>query len=166
MITGRLSTDKTWTETIADLRDQFRKWGVRDILYPILRDAQRNMGGVTIKWVPKGQSAWTEISCGTFGQPETNIRAIYLAISNVRLMEQRGIGRQLAQASAHLALPAPAGAKPTRTPQEVLGIVAGMTPKQMIDQFKTRELATHPDRGGNADEFKAVRAAGEKLGLV
>ena len=160
---GNLHTNSTWAETIEDLREEFRKWGIRDVQYPIFKDSREK---VTLKFVPKGRQEWQAIECGKWpGQPERNVRAIFMAVQNTRLMDQRGIGAVLAQAVAHLALPSP---KNYRSPQEILGLTPGMTPKQQVDRARQALAEAHPDTKdtGNHDKFIVVKQAAEKLGLV
>lgn len=61
--------------------------------------------------------------------------------------------------------PAPRGAEPraTAAPEASLWATLGVTRDVTIDELKLayrkRALETHPDRGGSADEFRAVVAA-------
>jgi hypothetical protein len=45
----------------------------------------------------------------------------------------------------------------------VLGLEPGATPSEVKSAFRKRALATHPDRGGRAEDFVAVQRSYEKL---
>lgn len=45
----------------------------------------------------------------------------------------------------------------------VLGLEAGATIDEVKRAFRKRALETHPDQGGDSDEFRAVRRAYERL---
>jgi len=63
--------------------------------------------------------------------------------------------------------PAPRAARPIRaTPRsawEVLGLTAGASLADVKTAFRLRALATHPDHGGDADAFRALHQAYERL---
>ncbi len=46
---------------------------------------------------------------------------------------------------------------------ELLGLPAGSTLAAVKSAFRQRALATHPDHGGDADEFRALHQAYERL---
>lgn len=160
---GHLRTNKTWDETLLDIRDELGKWGIQKWEEPSWRRANANGGKVTVRFEAPNGRGWQEVTCASWREPRINLRAIYMAVEAVRLMDQRGIGQVLAQVSAHLALPPPKGVK---SPQEILGIQPGMTAKQQVDLARQRMISAHPDHGGTAEQFRQVREAAEKLGLV
>lgn len=160
---GELRTDKTWEETMLDLGNEFRKWEVKRWDKPSWKAAMASNGVVTVRFEAPNGKGWQEMTVARWTEPRINLRAIYMAVEAVRLMDQRGLGQVLAQASAHLALPAPKG---VRSPEEILGINPKDGPKVRVDKARQRMLETHPDRGGKVDDFKVVREAAEKLELV
>ena len=119
---GHLSTNKTWFATLGDLKAEFIKWKVEDYLMPIKSDSIQR-GEVKLSFAVYG--TWTDVKCHRFGfgpgGPERNLRAIYLAISAVRKMDQRGLGDLLWAASRPLALEAAQGDDPFKT----LGVKRG-----------------------------------------
>ncbi|HEY4175979.1 MAG TPA: DnaJ domain-containing protein [Kofleriaceae bacterium] len=46
---------------------------------------------------------------------------------------------------------------------EMLGLATGASLAEVKAAFRQRALATHPDHGGDADEFRALHAAYERL---
>jgi len=69
--------------------------------------------------------------------------------------------------------PPPPSRKPPRPPRPastvprsawaVLGLAPGATPDEVKSAYRKRALETHPDRGGDADAFREVQRAYEKL---
>ena len=45
----------------------------------------------------------------------------------------------------------------------VLGVPEGATLGEIRSAYRARALATHPDHGGEPDEFRAVKRAYERL---
>ncbi len=66
-------------------------------------------------------------------------------------------------------MPSPRASRPVRTVEkavsswELLGLPAGSTLAAVKAAFRQRALATHPDHGGDADEFRALHQAYERL---
>ncbi|CAN5814154.1 hypothetical protein BH11MYX2_BH11MYX2_41140 [soil metagenome] len=66
-------------------------------------------------------------------------------------------------------MPAPRVDRPSKTAAkatsawELLGLPAGSTLAAVKAAFRQRALATHPDHGGDADEFRALHQAYERL---
>jgi hypothetical protein len=50
-----------------------------------------------------------------------------------------------------------------RRPREILRLPDEFTPEQLKDAYRIRAQETHPDRGGDPEEFRAVQAAYERL---
>lgn len=61
--------------------------------------------------------------------------------------------------------PRPAGAKKTASSPHfaILGLAPGATDEEVKRAYRSRALATHPDRGGSAEAFRAVHAAFEHI---
>lgn len=60
-------------------------------------------------------------------------------------------------------IPRPLRVDAVRSPWDVLGVAKGATPEEVRRAYRLRALATHPDRGGDADAFCEVRRAYERL---
>lgn len=54
-------------------------------------------------------------------------------------------------------------ARPVRSAWETLGIARGASLAEIKAAFRERALTTHPDHGGDADEFRALYRAYERL---
>ena len=156
---GDLRTTRTWPELLKDLQEVMQKWDKSDYLMPTKAKSETD-GCVTFSYAIKGK--WSEpLKSGRFRRPEENLAAIVLALDAVRKADQRGLGHLIAAASAPLALTG----RSQRTPHEVLGLSPSATPEQIKSAYMEKLKATHPDTGGNAEEFKAVMHAAEMLGL-
>lgn len=163
MAIGDLTTSKSWTETLVELRDEFRKWGVESWLPPTVKES-RLQGSVTVDFEFNGR--WNKVTCNRWtpferGWLERNLRAIFLAVHSTRLADQRGIGGLLHQvAKATIAL------EPGKTAYEILQVNGGASRELMRSAYLQRVKETHPDVGGDAEEFKSVNRAGEELGVA
>ena len=160
---GQLNTDKSWTQLISELIDEFRKWGVdrNDLILPKVTDA-RNHGVVLVEFVWKKE--WTKVECtkfsGEYHGAERNLSAIKSAIRAGRLADQRGIGSIFAQVAELMALPDP------DDPYAILGIPKGATPGIIKEAYRKKVMKAHPDHGGTRKEYDRVRKAAETLGVV
>ena len=162
--TGSLRTAATWSETLHDLAEEFRRWGKADYLLPTLAEARR-LGRVRVTFAVNG--VWCPLECAIGGSqgatysPETSIRAVLIAIEGARKADQRGIGALLAAATHHLALP------PKRAPEQVLGLPLGeRDPFKLRQAYVSQAKLTHPDTGGDPEAFKSVQRAAEELGVA
>jgi hypothetical protein len=59
--------------------------------------------------------------------------------------------------------PTPKKRRGPRPPREVLGLPKDAGPESIKAAFRQRAFETHPDRGGDADEFREVHTAFEQL---
>tara|TARA_Y100000310_G_scaffold165451_1_gene165179 strand:- start:90 stop:566 length:477 start_codon:yes stop_codon:yes gene_type:complete len=154
---GNLHTNRTWQETLLDLRDCFRKWGIEEYMLPTMKEA-RSKGAVSIYFAVNGQ--WSYPRCQEFATPEQNIRAIFMALDAVRKADQRGIGAIMAEAVKHLALPDP------DDDAVILGCPPGTTnPLTLHAGYRQKSKDTHPDNGGDPEAFRRVQEAATRLGV-
>ena len=162
MTTGHLNTNKKWTDSLYELKEEFRKWGVQDYIMPKYSESRR-AAKVVVPFVINGR--WSSPECSRWGLefdgPERNLRAIVMAIRSARLADQRGIGALLAEVTKHLMLPSG-----KMDPYAVLGVRPGVTEEILKSALRRREMETHPDRGGTSEAFREVMEAGKVLGLV
>ena len=172
MALGSLRTNKGWAELLREVREEFRKWGIPQVIYPTKKDAM--IAGEVALLVQAKNGEWMDIKCGAFGGadgPERNpvsstgqaLCAVREAVRGFRLADQRGIGSVFMDVSKLLALPEPgAGADP----YSVLG-VSGSTGKDGLRRaYRVRVKRAHPDQGGSQDEFIRVQEAGKALGVA
>ncbi len=117
--------------------------------------------------------------CDTYTEWPANVRAIALTLAALRAIDRYGVTARAEQYRGWQALPAPSGdprAKAARAAAacvwgsrwggwaEVLARFSGWTIQQVLDDpegaWREGSARTHPDRGGNADHFRAVQQAG------
>ena len=167
---GDLHTSKSWAETLADLKKELDKWGVEDYVLPIKAQSRES---VTLTFAVNGR--WTDVCCRRFSGPrgpERNIRAIYLAVEAVRKMAQRGLGDLLFQAAKPLALTTGVSDVPASA-RAVWLMTLGISsdefdwgdPDVLERAYRQKVKETHPDNGGDPEQFKAVQLAAQKLGI-
>ena len=109
-----------------------------------LAQARRAAGVPLVEIEPSWARAWARV---LLGRPPWGVRA-----------EGAGGGRAHSRSS---------GASPTATRDgaratsiwETLGITARATADELKRAFRQRALATHPDRGGDAEAFRQVQRA-------
>ena len=108
--------------------------------------------------------------CDTFDDWQDNVRAIAMSLEALRSVERYGVTRRAEQYRGWQSLPPPNGDHWTvddarRFIESVLGngrLDWGREPYQS-NAIRNAEFKTHPDRGGNPDEFKKVQRARELI---
>jgi hypothetical protein len=157
-----LSTQKTWYETKSELEETFRKWSVRDFQI-VGRPSRRTWQDeeerrVTVRFIhPSGREI--TVTMNTQAREVDNFRALYLGPEDMRMMEARGISDIVRDAYLQLAAPAR-----QRDPYEVLGVRSD-SPSEVIEAaYRAMAKKLHPDVGGDADAFKQVQDAYERIG--
>ena len=156
----RIHTKKTWYETYAELEEMFAKWGVVDYGIagnPAARGAVDR--SVTVRFMHRSGRE-VAVKKGDQERPVDNLRALYLALEDMRMLEVRGLGDVVGH--AYLQLEAP---KLKRDPYEVLGVRSD-APKSVIDAaYRARAKEVHSDMGnGSDDSFKDLQDAYERIG--
>ena len=108
-----------------------------------LAQARRAAGLPLVEIEPSWARAWTRV---LLGRPPWGLRANAAASSS--------------GAHAHSTTATTDAAKaPTTSIWETLGITARATADDLKRAFRQRALATHPDRGGDAEAFRQVQRA-------
>ncbi|MGD9636847.1 MAG: hypothetical protein AB7U97_26425 [Pirellulales bacterium] len=103
--------------------------------------------------------------CDAFDDWQDNVRAIALALEALRTVDRYGVTKRAEQYRGWQALPSPNGNQWTATDaKEFLRVIVGPELfcifKNDNEQLLRRaEIKTHPDRGGNPDDFKKVQQA-------
>jgi len=107
--------------------------------------------------------------CDTYLNWDCNLRAIALSLEALRTVDRYGVTRRAEQYKGWAKLPGPVH-EVALTPQQAAGILLRAAKREgPISRIQLEEIyreackATHPDVGGNADEFKRVQTAKEIL---
>lgn len=149
-----INTRKTWEETLSDLHECFRKWGVEDW------NAWRIGGGapVALRWQPPGGNE-VRLTMRNHAWAEDNIRVLFLAADAMRLNEARGIGAVMAEAYLQLAAPSA-----QTDPYQLLGVRPDAAMQDIEDMFRIKARRAHPDvEGGNNEAMKELNDAMERI---
>jgi hypothetical protein len=162
-----IKTDKTVSQTLADLRRLFRKQGIED-WEPL--PAEQGPG-YTVRYYR--DRSWTEI--GSFYQPTkgTNIRQCYQVIDNMFRWEARGITgliRTKGEGQAFMGGELVATTKPQAESFDEACAIIGVEPDAPIEEvrkiYQIKVQRFHPDHGGDPERFKRLQKAFELIEKV
>lgn len=158
-----LTTKKSWHQTMQELEEQMRMWGVTqwETNYPkgarseawLQKEADR-----TVKLTYKKNGKTVTLVMGKQNRAVDNLRVLYLAVESMRLNEKRGISDVLE--SAYLQLAAPPQAI---DPYELLEIRPGASLEVAEAAYKAKVRRVHPDAGGSEERLKALNRAIEEI---
>jgi hypothetical protein len=106
--------------------------------------------------------------CDEFDKWEDNLRAIALSLEHLRTVDRYGVTKRGEQYKGWNALPPPAHHSMTR-PDAVkyfasIGFLDVSNEAKAREAFRQASLRFHPDRGGDAEQFKRAVKAMEALG--
>ncbi len=154
----RLHTTVPWSETKRQLQDTFRMWGVPAYnIWPARIADARSDPRVIVEFThPKGNTVSLTME-EQLTAPD-NLRVLFLALDAMRLNEKRGIGDVLGEAYLQLA-----ASEQARDPYEILGIRPDTPAEVMEASYKALAKVHHPDKGGDADKFKEIQDAYERI---
>lgn len=121
-----------------------------------------------------GKTGRMVMPCDRFDNWESNLRAIALTLEHLRAVERYGVTTERAeQYTGWLKLPAASGVDEANEHAKTLISLSGFTQTDIHfvqanqDEFeriwKAAARATHPDAGGDAEQFKKVIAARDRL---
>lgn len=135
------------------------QWNV-EANVPLNRASSRTLSQVERAVTVVYQKAGREIvlSLDTQPRPVDNLRALYLCLDAMRLIDARGLG-DTAQ-SAYLQLAAPAT---ERDPYEVLGLRPGADPVLIKAAYAAKAKQAHPDAGGSDEAMAERNSARDRL---
>lgn len=158
----RISTDKSWAETHAELGETMGKWGVRswaiDCAAPPRQSLNwglpRDMRAVELRFL-RGDRQVT-LFMDKQQRPVDNLRVLYLVVEGMRMNERRGMGEIIA--SAYLQLEGPKGTH-RRDPYEVLGIRPDAPLEVAEASYRALAKAAHPDAGGSTERMQELNDA-------
>ncbi len=108
--------------------------------------------------------------CDTYTDWQANLRAIALSLEALRSVDRYGVTKRAEQYQGWAKLPGPKPESPINQAEaiDVLASAANCSPSHVHKQtlevvYRNACRRTHPDVGGNAEEFKRVQAAKETL---
>lgn len=163
-MTYRIDAKKTWRETHDALSREFERWGI--VSWSAVPNVQphrvnapahnRSEAAVTVRW-SKGDSEIV-LMLDTQPSPKDNLRALYLCVEAMRLIEARGVSDLVR--SAYLQLDAPQAA---RDPYELLGVRPDAPLEVVEASYRALAKAAHPDAGGSGDAMAELNAALERV---
>lgn len=144
---GHMETNKSITATRRDIADSMRKWNVKTW------DLLTGRASATLTYEVRGRPQ--TLDCQRFETAEQNARAIFGLVDALRLADQRGMMRELAEQAAAL-LEAPSRKRPAH---EILGIFASSPLSVAEAAYKALAHERHPDKGGTDAEMKDLNEA-------
>lgn len=156
--------DTSLRRTRSDLKDEMSRmdvdeWRVEEV------GGSSGDPGVVVRW--RDDDDEYAAACDAYTTKTANLRASYLWIHETRMREKRPVATA-ADSFAAARLPsgedgdgeAVVGQMPDH---EILGVSPQASDAAIEDAYRERASETHPDSGGNAAEFKRVKAAYERL---
>ncbi len=100
--------------------------------------------------------------CDRYSEWTDNLRAIALALKALRAVDRYGVTRRAEQYKGWSQLPPPAEGEMSEAAARscLVGLIGAPAPGESLKEWIRRaELQTHPDRGGQADDFNRVQRA-------
>lgn len=154
-----LTTKKTWHETMLELEEQMRLWGITqwETNYP--KGARSEAWSQieidrTVKLIYNKNGKTVNLVMGKQNRAVDNLRVLYLAIEALRLNERRGISDVIE--SAYLQLAAPTH---EIDPYEILEIRNNASLDVAEGAYKAKVRNVHPDKGGSDEPMKILNKA-------
>lgn len=157
MMTGRYEWMRKQTGIVISTNVALRRDGL-----PLASQRAPDDTGVAVYFNYKKRQMC--FACDRWRKIEDNMQAIAKTIEALRGIARWGTGDMMEAAfTGFTALPAP-GQTTVRGWREVLGFLPGSKPTMESVEQQYRELRsrTHPDKGGDAEQFNAVQVAYEQ----
>lgn len=164
MKTYTISTRVSWDDTLRELGETFRKWGIYEwTVSPVRPRARANSyyqtdeeRAVTLIYTHvSGREVRLTMNQQSRGQD--NLRVLYLATEALRLNETRGIGNVIADAYLQLAAPSHVD------PWEVLGVRPDAEIEIIHAAYRAKAKIAHPESGGSEEAMKQVNDAYDRI---
>lgn len=158
-----IKTEKTWAQTMREITETFRSWGVDDWNpnYPKgarlegMRQTEEERT-VVITYVKDGKTI--VLKMGKQARAVDNLRVLYIALESLRMNERRGIGELLQDAYLQLAAP-----ERIRSPYEILGIYPDSPLAVAEAMYKELAKKSHPDAGGSDEAMRKLNLAIQQI---
>ena len=159
-----ITTMKTWAQTEEEIERCFGRWRVRDfevnknVLGSRTRTAiyDKTERAVSVRFVKAGKTV--TLTVDSQSRPVDNLRALYLCLEDMRMLEVRGLADTVQ--SAYKQLASPTG---ERDPYETLGLRPGASREDIEAMYRARAKLVHPDHGGSDEAMAELNAARERL---
>lgn len=156
-----------------DLKYEFAKWGVGLGDW----DIEKNVRGTKYYYSPeerevtltyKKDGKTIVLRYGKQARPMDNLRAIYLAIADMRMIEVRGVGELVASAYKQLGSGEDnsiGNGVSNQSPYKVLGILEGTPLESAEAVYRSLAHKYHPDSkpDGSVDRFKLISEAIQQI---
>lgn len=158
-----IKTLKTVAETLKDLRELFKDWGLED--WEAFPDDQSS--AYTVRFL-RGK-AWTQITSRLQPTKAHNLRVCYWVVHNLKVWGERGV-MGIAQGATFIGGLVATGQGSDRESYEEACAVVGVDPGASWEEVKRVYLAkaqfAHPDKGGDDARFKRLQKAYEYIAKV
>lgn len=162
----------TRTKAITNILNELERWdGVTDVqLETAANHTKKNPNrpyanatpddpGVLVRFVKDGEDM--AAGCDQWDNLRDNSQDLYHYLHETRMQEQRGA---VTAESEYSKLRLPSGnPHAVADPYNVLGVDRDADEETIANRARERLKETHPDRGGDVDEFQRVKQAREEL---
>lgn len=157
----KITTKKTWHQTMQDLEEQFRLWGVKNWETNYPKGARSEAWSQeeiarTVKLTFEKDGKTITLDMGRQSRAVDNLRVLFLTIEALRLNEARGTSESLQSAYAQIAAP-----QAEKNPYEILGIREDASLETAEAVYRSMATKYHPDSkpDGNAEKMAQLNKA-------
>ena len=171
----RLETELTaLSATDIVIATSHRREDIRNDGWPRSQARKPSHPGVILYFTAKGIGALS-FACDAYHDWQDNLRDIAITLEDLRALERRRTVKGGDQYKGWLQLPAPPPSNPAEDDARLLLRAGGYdltaanvaavlaTPENARSVYNSALKRTHPDQGGSAADFMAVRTAWERL---
>lgn len=150
-----IDSDKTVSETLADLRRVFKEWSIED-WEPVPGTDGRSY---SVRYLRSSQ--WTDISSQLQPTKSMNLRVCYQVIMYLRLWENRGV-TGIAKGVTFVGGIVPSKNQDKEDYEQscaVLGVEPTASVEEIKSVFRAKAQFAHPDKGGDEERMKRIQKA-------
>lgn len=156
----KITTDVPWNQTMNALAEEFRKWKI--VEWSTNKPKGMRLEGYREQPIEDREVRLTyyqddrpvTLTMNTQKRAVDNLRAIFLSIEAMRLLEKRGLTETVRSAYMQLAAP-----EQKRNPYDVLMILPDSPIEVAEAVFRSLAKKHHPDTGGSMKTFKELNDA-------
>ena len=165
----------TINEAVERLRAQLATMGIQDwntvistnlVLrldgLPRSNQSEPSDPGAAVYWRDSTQAGWPArcMAIDLYDRVADNLAALAATLEAMRAIERHGGAEILHRAfTGFTALPS----SQTETWWDALGVARNAHPDAVLDAYKRKRAAAHPDRGGTTDDFLRIQTAWEQF---